>query len=373
MEPGDIQTLADYSKLPYLTKQNIKDNLSELIAINFPKNTLVENYTGGSTGVPLRFIQDKNYLEIMRAIWLRGNSWAGWELGIKNAWLWGAVQDIAQGINVKGNIVNFINNRVVLNANDISELLMKGWYERLSKFKPKIIYGYSSAILIFAKYLLKYNYRLPPLYGIITTADTLKDRELIEKAFNCKLHNQYGCREIIHIASECRFGNMHVDDDTVLVEYLKYANGADQFELIVTPLESFGMPLLRYKIEDIAAPSNLKCDCGLPFSIMKFTEGRISDCLFDTSGNIVTSGPVITRLAKVFPEIDQFQIIQKKFGEIIVNLKVNEGWNMDFENRFLDELRSFFGINIKIVIKYVDRFIPNKSGKHRPMINEIKS
>lgn len=131
------------------------------------------------------------------------------------------------------------------------------------------------------------------------------------------------------------------------------------------------MPFIRYRIGGLGIPTNLECNCGLPFSIMKFSEGRTSDCLFDDQGRLVTSGPVITKIAKLFPEIEQFQIIQKEKNVIEVRVKKNSEFHESTESLFIQELHGFFGNSMIISLFYVECFIQNKSGKHRPLINEL--
>ena len=90
LKPDDIKSSDDLQKLPILTKEHIRNNLDDLTAKNYSKQKLVPSATGGSTGEPMRFFIDKEWAARNMAAAYREWSWAGYNLGDKMAYLWGA-------------------------------------------------------------------------------------------------------------------------------------------------------------------------------------------------------------------------------------------------------------------------------------------
>ena len=81
--PDDIRTINDLKKLPYLTKDIIRENFSDLFDRNLiGKNTRL-NQTSGSTGEPMRYYLTLDGLSISWAAGYRGWNWGGYELGDK--------------------------------------------------------------------------------------------------------------------------------------------------------------------------------------------------------------------------------------------------------------------------------------------------
>jgi len=94
LHPTDISKLEDLSNLPTLEKCDIQKRHAEMVAMNWPKNDLVRDQTGGSTGQPVSFFMNKDrYESRVAAIW-RHDAWAGLEVGHRTAYVWGAPQDI---------------------------------------------------------------------------------------------------------------------------------------------------------------------------------------------------------------------------------------------------------------------------------------
>lgn len=372
VHPKDIKNLEDYAQIPVLQREDIRHNLETMVADNVPANQLALNATGGSTGTPLHFYEDRQYKEIMRACWMRGNAWVGWQPGMRNVWLWGATQDFDAIENIRSKVKGWLNRRIVLCANRISEDVLYDWVQRIDQFRPRFIYSYGSALSALAEYVSAQHLTLPSVEAAIVTADALGDREHVERVFGFKVYNQYGSREVLHIASECKNRHMHIDSDVVLVEFLPVEGSTTLHRIIVTPLHAYGMPLLRYDLGDVGAPECKQCSCGLPFPLMSFHVGRVSDCLSTTSGALVPSGVPATRLGHVFGNIAQFQIIQREISQLDAYIIKMDDFTDNDAKRLVFELKEIFGQDIHVQVNYVDAFPDLQSGKHRPFISELQ-
>ena len=175
------------------------------------------------------------------------------------------------------------------------------------------------------------------------------------------------------IAHECEKHNgMHVFSSHVYVEILnekgEQCKPGELGQIVVTDLDNYVFPFVRYKIGDLGKWSTEKCSCGRDLPLLESVEGRTFDLIIGTNGNKVP-GNYFTLLRNVFSNIEQFQLEQEKIGVIELKLKL--------KNNFIDEeklktvLREKLGLDMKINIKYVDKFNLTKTGKFKWVISKV--
>ncbi|MEM3374813.1 MAG: hypothetical protein QXE31_06415, partial [Candidatus Woesearchaeota archaeon] len=201
----DVYNFSDiksFKKIPVLTKEDIKKNFDLLKSRK--KYKLIEVSSGGSTGNSVTILKDKRYYEISRAVVMRDLYSVGVNPGDKVAWVWGSP---IENKKIKSNFFQrlnwFINRRIMFNTYYYTDEDIKNWLLiDLRRFNPSFIYGYATAIRDIALFARKNNINLnyQNLKKIITTAQKLEDRKLIENVFKCKVLDHYGCREIESIA-----------------------------------------------------------------------------------------------------------------------------------------------------------------------------
>ena len=194
LTPADINTPEDFRKLPLLTKDDIDKNISNIISERYSKNDLVENSTGGSTGRNLRFFNDRKRADIRAGVALRGDRWAGLDIGVKHAYLWGSPFDMAMQDKLRDKIFNkMVGCGLFLSSYNLSEGNMFIYAKQLLQYKPKVIIGYSSPLYLFATFLEKNKIKGINPKSVISSAEVLYDyqRELIESVFGCKVFNRY--------------------------------------------------------------------------------------------------------------------------------------------------------------------------------------
>lgn len=374
--PDEINNYADFIRLPLLSKEDIRKNISDIIASKTKKEDLIPNSTGGSTGVNLNFYSDRNYLKFSGAILWRNNRWVGVDIGEKQIKIWGSHYDVSRSKRLRGKIRNRIITRTIyLSSYDMSKKNMLDYRNKINKFKPQLITGYASALYLFAQFLDEKNLDIYTPKGLISSAEVLYEhqKELIESVFGCKVFNRYGCREVGNIAHECEEQKgFHINAESVYVEVIdeneKPCKPAEKGELVVTDLNNYVFPFIRYKIEDIGILSDKKCRCGRGLPLLKKVEGRVWDVIIGANGN---------RLVGTFwlvwgvEGIQKFQVIQEEFGEIIIKLMVDKSFTDKERGKLLKRIYSKCGEDMKVDIRLVDEIPLTKSGKHRFIISRI--
>ena len=155
LHPTDIKNTADLQKLPILTKDIIRKQLSELIPNNSQQNKIFPTATGGSTGEPMKFYIDDNWNAWNMAAAYRQWSWAGYSVGDKLIYLWSSPKDISFQKELKNKFLNTFHRTLYLNALQLTEKTMDAYIEIIKKFKPRVINAYASAIYLLAQYMQK--------------------------------------------------------------------------------------------------------------------------------------------------------------------------------------------------------------------------
>lgn len=357
IKPGDIKTLDDLKKIPPLDKKTINNNLEKLKSKK--KYKLTENFSGGSSGNRVIVYNDKRYLEISRAAWMRDLSSVGIQPGQKVAWLWGSdmeTKPIREQIWHK--LLWNINRRILFNTFNYTEEKLKNWLlKEFNRYKPDYIYGYSGSLYEIAKFIKKNNLKIHQLKKIISTAEKLENKEFIEEVFNCKVIDHYGCREVVTIAIDDSNSVMHSSDDFVIIEIGK------NNELILTPLELYGMPLLRYVNGDIGTIINneSKKD-NHPFNQFNITVGRITEVFYNKKQERIKS-PMIGHIAgEMKLNIGEFQIVQRSIDLLEINIIKDKNFKKADVEKLKKIIRGILG-DVKFDINYLNNYPIEKSGK----------
>ncbi|MBV5266931.1 MAG: phenylacetate--CoA ligase family protein, partial [Burkholderiaceae bacterium] len=321
MDLSDPDVLAS---IPILTKKEINENRDDMIAQNGVGGRLIANSTSGSTGEALYFFTDMRSSAWRRAVFILNPEWVGIQFGDRMASLWGAAMDIDKLKNIRGRIHRCLNNYIILSSYDLSQKSLKKYIELMNQFCPILLISYPGPLTELAEFMIAKGFHIPSVHAIISSAETLHpwQKETAERAFNCHVYNRYGCREFGDIAHECeRRKGLHINAHRVFLEILdeniRPCKPGVTGEFVITDLDNYGMPLIRYKIGDCGAYSNQVCSCGRGLPLLEGVEGRSIDIIHAPNGNRI-GGTFWTLLLRSRPGIAAFQIIQEEIGGISV-------------------------------------------------------
>lgn len=376
----NITSLDDLGKIPFLSKSIIHLHFSELHAKSIKRHRFKKDSTSGSTGETTRFFTDKRLNYVRHACAVRGDSWTGWSLGEPSVYLWGASKDTSKAGSLLGKIKNsrlFFNSKV-LSSYKMTDQDMAHYVSVINKIKPSLIVGYPSALALFTDFIKKNNFPVFSPKGIITGGETLyeEQREQIEEVFKTKVLNRYGCREVGHIANECEMQKgLHISSDHVVVEVVnekgELCKTGELGELVITDLDNYVFPFIRYKIGDIGVLSARSCKCGRPFSMLESVEGRTFDLLIGVNGNRVLATFFTIYFRYNIKGIQKFQIEQEHLTKVKVNLVVNENFTIEEEKRIIYTIKTKLGEETNVQIERVDFIEPTSSGKYRWIISNV--
>jgi phenylacetate-CoA ligase len=375
LHPDRIQIPEDYRHIPVLTKGDIRQNLDQLVAVNRQRDALRRNATGGSTGAPLVFYQDRSFQASSWASRMRYRKWYGFEMGDKVAFLWGMDRDIPSSDWPKRLKLSLRRERW-LNSFNVSDEKMEAFARQLIAWQPSFIVAYASSLHLFASFLRRTGLdRIRPV-AIESSAEKLWDfqRELIEDVFQCPVFDVYGSREFVGLAAECEaHAGLHVLADVHYVEFLKDGQpvqDGDFGEIVVTDLTNYAMPFIRYRIGDLGSPKSQPCACGRGFPLIQEIVGRSSDVLPTPDGRYV-HGEYFTHLFYGIPNVRRFQVHQRTLHDVEILI---EG-DPELPSEMLAEMRrkiiAQMGERTTVRFQVVDAIPLTPSGKYRFTISDV--
>jgi phenylacetate-CoA ligase len=369
-------------KLPVLTKAIIRENLDDMLTTE-PKRRkqLSKVVTSGSTGHPLVFMQDNYFRDGVTADIQRHLSWAGWKMGQPHAYIWGANFEVTRSESLRVRIIDWVWNRVVVNAFILDDEIMADFAEQVRSRRPRILFGYASSLYRFAQFVQSVSYRDITFDAGFSSAEVLlpEVRQFIEDTFQCKVFNRYGTKELGGIACECEaHTGLHLSAENNYVEILKDGRPAKPGEtgdIFVTNLNNRGMPFIRYSIEDAGTwHSMADCPCGRAAPMLETVQGRIVDSFKTRDGRTAWAGFAGAGYSGLaHPSIKQFQIIQKSVDSMVVRLVKDGEVPQSILDGLTQTIQIAFGDNVQVEFEYPDEIPVLPSGKHQYAISELDS
>jgi phenylacetate-CoA ligase len=378
--PEDIKEQNDFKQLPFLTKNDIRNNFSDLKAKNIKH--FIPDCTSGSTGTPMTFLKERSTSGHFLAAKYRGHRWHDIDIGDKEVKFWGLPVD--QTPKWRERIKDFILNRTLFIVFDISRETLLQHFKECQSIKPKYVYGYASALYRFARLLKeeKIDGSTLNLKSVISTSEVLYDfeRELIESVFGCRAINEYGACEGGVMAYECPKGNIHTTVENVYLEIVKEdgqpAKPGESGEIIMTELNNQAMPFIRYKIGDLATrvDENEKCECGRGLPLIGEIVGRALDTAVTPTGKQLHAhvfNYIIRSAISHGADIREFKIIQKDKYSLLIKIAGPQKLNEEHRSYISGQIAGYMGENIKIDFEQVAGIPLDKSGKFRFFVSEI--
>ncbi len=381
--PEEIRTLDDLSKLPLLAKSDVRRHLYfDIMSDNHKKSEVLKIATSGSTGEPFVCYVDRAQLEFRWAATLRSQEWTGYRFGDRTMRLWHQTIGMSTTQVAREYADSFLSRRRFIPAYEMSDATLREFVRAIEEYQPVFLDGYAESFNFLAGYIQRHG-RLVKSgdwpKGIMSSAQTLPEgsRKIIEEAFGCRVFDKYGSREFSGIAYECEaHAGHHVVGEGFIVEILKDGRPAKPGEIgevVITDLNNYCLPFIRYRIGDLAeaVDEGEPCPCGRGLPRIGKIEGRVQSIIIGADGQYVPG----TFFAHVFKDYDhairQFQIVQEQRGSVV--LKVVKGTR--YSDATLGEvtalLHKFLGAEMKIDVQFADNIDMVRTGKRLATVSKL--
>jgi phenylacetate-CoA ligase len=375
------KTFLIINRLSLLTKEILRNHFDKLH--RFRDKTYYRNTSGGSTGEPVVFYQDKEYLDWANATKRLFNELAGRKLGDPMVKLWGLLPDIlGSGQGFKGYLRQQVSGIIILNAYRMTEEDMYRYVKKINKIKPRLILAYTNSIEELARFIQSHHLSVYSPPAIMTAAGVLypEVKAKVEKVFHTTVFNCYGSREVSNMACSCE-----KDEGLHLIPAVHYLEIVDDEgkqvkpgipgNIIVTLLTNYTMPLVRYKIDDRGILSEKACSCGRGFPLLKKVEGRIRSVFRNKQGDLIDGG-IFIRLFYFRENIKQFQVIQESLEQITINIVLKNKKQLKIvEKDFLEineSIKKIMKSDITIKYNLVEVINSSPSGKYGYVFSKVK-
>ena len=367
-------------QMPILTKDVIRGCFESLKSDDLDARKWIYNTSGGSTGEPVRFIQDNDYLAKSGAVKMTFSWLAGCDIGEPQLYLWGSERDIIEGReHLRARMFTWLTNSVYVNAFRMTEEKMRGFIDLLNRRRPKLIVSYAEPLYEMAAFAEREGISIVPQSAVITSAGMLYPfmREKMEKVFQCRVYNRYGSREVGDIACErngleglwvAPWGN-YIE---IVDEQGNRVPDGEEGDILVTNLNNEAMPLIRYKIGDrgVLMPSSRQA--GQPYGqVLKSLLGRNLDVFRTSDGTLVYAAYFINLL--FFKNwVQKYQVIQKDYKHILFKIVLDGSQAPQSElDQITSRTRILFGQDCRVDFEFLNEIPVTTSGKFRYTICEL--
>jgi len=374
---NDIESLKDLNRFPIVEKSMVRDAPGRFLADNFKhKADLIKLHTSGTTGSPLTLYCDKNSRTHHYAFFSRLRSWYGLDSKSKRATLFGRIIMLPEQDSPPFWRYDVAQKNLLMSSYHLSERNIADYYYKLSSYQPDEIFSYPSSILPIARYITEH--RLPKLEFklLMTTAEPLFEyqRDVLKRAFNTPIVNQYGCTEMAFFADEPDTGTMRFHPEHGIAEVMQ-ENGELSYEgrgeLVASGLVNMAMPLIRYRIGDSVCISPIdKTQIGIKaFPVLDEIIGRTDDLIYRKNGTPVG------RLDPVFKgmfSVRNAQICQKENYDIQVKVEPMKGFDGAERLKLQKAIQNRVGRNLTVNIETTEIIRKDSNGKFKAVVSYVK-
>lgn len=284
------KSYTNWNDLPVLNKQNLQQPLSERLSKAYTLKNVYVGKTSGSSGNPFIFARDKFTHALF---WASSAYHFGWyDINLNSSYqarFYGIPLDF-MGYQ-KEKLKDFLGNRLRFPIFDLSDDVLEKMLEKFKHKKFDYINGYTSSIVLFAKFLKQKNIVLkdlcPSLKACVVTSEMLfeGDKILLETQLGIPIINEYGASELDLIAFQNTQDEWQVNAETLFVEILDDNDAVlaygQEGRIVVTSLFNKAHPFIRYDIGDIGI---LDEKSTLQKPILKKLIGRTNDVAILPSG-----------------------------------------------------------------------------------------
>lgn len=374
-DPSTMASMADLARLPFLTKETIRANTNALKS--GVAHGLVRFNTGGSSGEPLIFFLGDNRVSHDVAAKWRATRWWDVDIGDPEIVVWGSPIELGTQDRMRRMRDRLLRTKL-LPAFEMSEAKLDRFVEEIRSMRPKMLFGYPSALAHIAQHAAGRGLRMDDLgiHVAFVTAEKLYDhqREQISRVFGCRVANGYGGRDAGFIAHECPAGGMHITAEDIIVEIVDDAGHpmplGQAGEIVTTHLATGDFPFIRYRTGDIGALDDHPCACGRGLPLLKDIQGRTTDFVVASDGTVM-HGLALVYVVRDLPGVKEFKIVQESLDLTRVFLVTGADFEPASERIIAAGFRQRLGIGVNIQIERLAAIPTEASGKFRYIVSKV--
>jgi len=366
----------DLYSFPVVNKNILRDNYDNIKVaydkIPGQKGPIHIQHTSGSTGTPFHIHQDTR----KRKRRIAELKYYGSIVGFKShdplihLRIWTRWQN-------KSRLQSFKENIIAFNMANLGEERIAQLCQIIKKKKILCLRGYASSFGSIARYIGEHKIKLPSLKIIIAGSESLQEdvRDLVKKHIGCNIISQYANEENGILAQESIYSEnreFYLNHASYNFEILKLdkdepAEPGELGRIVITDFFNYAFPVIRYDTGDLGIKSNSNKLSNGYFYLSKLY-GRRLDLIYNTKGEPI-SAMTLSRILKYFPNILQWQFIQKTAIAYTLKIVLKNNTTLE-EQSIIKLLKESFGEDANITFEYVNDIPVLNSGKRKPVVCE---
>jgi phenylacetate-CoA ligase len=386
-DAGDIKSFDDFRRLPVVTKEDLRRNFPDRIVYGIGRAAPADfGRSSGTTGESVQFVR--------QASWKKNHYYGllmlhRWRMSPRTGELQtpqcttttcsiddrrATLEDKIRGMLIRTRLNSYIYLPTSADIFTEEPEFFAKLEELLTHYKAEFLYGASNYVGQFARHLLSQK-RTLPMKGVVCSSELLlaSVEAEIAQAFACPVYNHYACSEIPGVADECREGRWHVRSDTTYVELTCEGRPAVKGELgglLVTDLDNYRMPLIRYDVGDLGVESPEACPCGRHNMALLGVEGRRGDAWRNAQGQLV-SAAAISRAAHRAGIAGRYQLVQASASRATLTWMDAPADTAPVAQALSAELEKLLGAATRVEIRRARSIAPERSNKYRLIFSQL--
>lgn len=370
--PDTADPMERLSSFPLLTKPILRERADDLLCM--PRERLIRNSSSGSSGFQSVVYWTREQQSAVRATQLLWLHWAGYRFG----------DPILQtGITPKRGLVKGTKDRLTgtyyLQAFSHSRDDARNALTWASRQKDPVLVGYASSFYVlacFAKELgmqvrfktaLSWGDKLFPHY-----------RKAVKEAFGCEVFETYGSAEGLMMAAQNDLEQLYLMTPNVHLEITDEAGNpvpdGQMGHVVVTDLNAWAMPLIRYRIGDLAIKlpqSERPSRASLALPLLQKVVGRETDIVRTPAGRQLVVH-AFTGIFEHHPEVSQFCVVQDELKGIRIQYIEGPGFHESLLVTIGDRIRAAVSEPFEVSFEKVSSISATPSGKPQLIVSRIR-
>lgn len=369
-EPGAIASLEDFSKLPIVTKRQLREfEMVERVSSPHKIISTPSTRTSGSSGTPFISFHDqpdilRDYSEVLRfynSCLKRPLESGDWIYLIHHAGLW---------------VSSFDGTYRTFQLPDLFPATPLG--QHLEFLRPRVI----STLPSYLPLIKEMGLRLSD-YGveaIVTNSEysPQSERDFYARELGVAVFDEYSSEEFGLIATQCSHGMYHVVEDGVHVEIID-KDASELGTVICTDLNNWFMPLIRFEHGDLAreVSAHEACSCGRHGARISEVNGRSDDAFLTADNRVVPSASILAAVDDVLVEHDlnlnEFRVIQTSATDVLLQTIYSGPTYCEMPKllgHFNERLIALFGYSVNLHHQEVAALADVKSYKRKCLVRD---
>lgn len=377
LDVNSIQSVTDLSRLPLLTKADIRAHTEAMKST--AAGPLSRYNTGGSSGEPLIFYMGQARKSHDVAAKWRATRWWGVDIGDRELVVWGSPVELNAQDRLK-RLRDGLMRSHLLPAFEMSGQNLDRFLETIRATRPAMLFGYPSSLSLIAQHAQQKNVAVDNL-GIkvaFVTSEKLYDeqRTIIGEVFGCPVANGYGARDAGFIAHECPSGSLHISAEDIVIETVRPdgmpSPDGEAGEIVVTHMATADFPFIRYRTGDMGVLSDELCPCGRGLPVLKEVQGRTTDFVVARNGTVM-HGLALIYTVRDLPGVERFKIEQLSVDQTIVKILAGPAFGTAEEARIISDFKARLGESVDIRVDKVNDIANESSGKFRYVVSHVRA